>query len=125
MNYLSIDYGDKYIGLAIAVGPLAEPFMTVKKDQAFKTISQVIAQHAIDVIVIGLSEGQMAQKTKAFGTEIKTTFNLPVVYHDETLTSQETRQQMAKIGMKRSRRHGKLDHLVAAAILQDYLDSHF
>lgn len=124
MNFLGIDYGEQSIGLAVASGPLAEPLLTVKKNQALSAISQLIDQHSVGTLILGLSEGQMADKTRAFGTLLETTFNLPVIYHDETLSSQEVRVAAAKMGMKKTKREGKIDHLVAAAILQDYLDSH-
>lgn len=124
MTYLSIDYGEQYIGLAVAAGPLAEPLLTVKKDQALAVISQLIDQHAVGTLIIGLSEGQMANKTRAFANELEATFNLPIIFQDETLTSQETRLKAAQMGMKKTKREGKIDHLVATAILQDYLDSH-
>lgn len=123
MNYLAIDYGDKYIGLAVATGPLAEPIATIKIDGALTTIMELAGQYAVDTIVIGISEGAMAKKTRDFAKKLETLTPIPIDFHDETLTSQETRLQIAQMGMKKSRRESKIDHLVAAAILQDYLDS--
>ena len=124
MNHLlGIDYGTKHLGLAIATGPLAEPVATVPTGQSFDRIKQLIAEHQIDQIVIGISENQMADETKAFAESVKQSTKLPTVLHDETLSSLETRQKIAAANIKKSKREAKIDHLVAASILQDYIDS--
>jgi putative holliday junction resolvase len=124
MNYLCLDYGDKHVGLAFSSGQLAEPLFTIPTAKALPVILDLIDQYAVESIVIGLSEGKMADQTRAFAQKLQTLTPLPIDFHDETLTSQETRQKAAQMGMKKSRREGKIDHLVAAAILDDYLDSH-
>ena len=123
MNYLCIDYGDQYLGLAVAQGPLAEPLATIPMTHALEKITTLIDQYAIDAVILGLSEGKMAERTQAFADKLKSVTDLPIDFQDETLSSQETRERAAKMGMKKSRRESKIDHLVAAAILQDYLDS--
>lgn len=124
VNYLGLDYGEKHLGYALALGPLAEPLQTIPTASAFAILPQIIDKFHLTAIVIGLSEGPMAAKTKAFGHQLHQTTGLPVVYHDETLSSHETRLKLAKSGAKKSKKEAKIDHLVAAAILQDYLDSH-
>ena len=119
---LGLDYGQKHLGVALALGPLAEPLQLLPTASAFPQI-QLIHQYQVDAIVIGLSEGQMAHTTHRFGQELQQATGLPVYYQDETLSSQETRLKLAQSGQKKSIREGKIDHLVAAAILQDYLDS--
>jgi putative holliday junction resolvase len=123
MNYLCLDYGEQHVGLAYSAGFLAEPLSTVATHQAIPFIKSIINTYAIDKIIIGLSEGIMAQKTQAFATKLSQVTHLPIVFQDETLTSQETRLRVARMGMKKSRREAKIDHLVAAAILEDYLES--
>lgn len=122
-NLLGIDYGEKFIGLALALGPLAEPLETIPMAHAFQLIPILIDKHQLQKLVIGLSEGHMAQKTKSFGTQISEITGLPVVYHDETLSSYDMRLKLAQSGAKKTKRERKIDHLVAAAILQDYLDT--
>jgi putative Holliday junction resolvase len=124
MNYLCLDYGEKNIGIAFSTGTLAEPLVTIDTATAIPTIVDLLGQYAINTIVIGISENIMADKTRAFARKLQAETDLPIDFHDETLTSQETRLKVAQMGMKRSRREGKIDHLVAAAILEDYLDSH-
>jgi len=119
MKILAIDFGLKKIGLAVSEGILAEPLGIVKKKEQIKKICE---RYKIEKIVIGLSEGKMAQKTKQFGQKLSRETGLPVVYQDETLTSREAQNLMIKIGKsKKGRKKG--DHAIAAAlILNEYLN---
>lgn len=123
MNYLCIDYGQKHIGLAFATTPIAEPYETVSFNQAPAVINSLIKKHHIDKIIFGLSESSMAQETKAYAQKIESETGLTVIFQDETLSSQDTRRHLAQTGAKRKKREAKIDHYVAATILQDYLDS--
>lgn len=123
MTHLCIDYGLAHCGLALGIEGIAEPLETVATAQVLKRMEELAKRHQPQLIVIGMSEGEMAEKTKRFAVTAKEVLNIPVVFQDETLTSQEVRQQVARSGMKRSKREAKIDHLVAARILQDYLDT--
>lgn len=123
MTHLCIDYGLAHCGLALGVEGIAEPLETVPTAQVLKRMEELAKRHQPRLIVIGISEGDMAEKTKRFAEALKELLKIPIAFQDETLTSQEVRQQMARSGMKRSRREAKIDHLVAARILQDYLDT--
>lgn len=105
MKYLGIDYGEKYIGLAIGNDELkiALPFKIVNNIQEIK---QIINQEKIDKIIIGLPKGfrgetEQTKKTRKFAKNFKN-----FEFADERFTS--------KIGE---------NHASAAAIiLQDYLN---
>ena len=120
MKYLGIDYGEAKIGLAVSEGELAEPWGVVSSKHQVASICQ---KEKIEKIIIGLSENKIGEKTKKFGEELEKLTGLPVVYQDETLTSQTATKKMVEAGKKRSQR--KLDqHAIAAAlILQDWLDN--
>lgn len=123
MNLLGIDYGEKHIGVAIATTFIAEALEIIPSHKAINRISQLIKEYKVDSIVLGISENQMGEQIKAFGGKLSATFHLPIHFQDETLSSQETRQLMAIKGVKKSIREAKTDHYVAAAILQDFIDS--
>lgn len=123
MNLLAVDYGEKYIGIAIALTPLAEPVVTIEKSHAIKKIIELIDHYQIDMLIVGLSEGSMAEKSRQYGHELEKLTSLPVTYVDETLTSADSRLQAAKAGIKKSKRETKIDHYAAALFLQDYIDS--
>lgn len=123
-NLLCIDYGDQHVGLAVAATTLAEPLKTVPLNQALSFITGAIKQFNVSALVFGISEGAMAEKTRSFAATIEAATHLPVHFQDETLSSYDTRLHVAQAGVKRSKREQKIDHLVAATILQDFLDTH-
>lgn len=118
---LGIDYGTTRIGLAIARGPLAEPLTIIPNDQlSIAKIQQIIEREQIEQVVLGLSENQMAEKTKTFATSLKSATHLPLEFVDETLSSYDMHHKL--VDSKRSIKQGPIDHLVAAQLLQDWLD---
>jgi putative transcription antitermination factor YqgF len=123
MILLGIDYGEKHIGLSIATGPLAEPLTTVKNcREVLEHITQICSRLGIEKIVIGISEGIMARKTKDFSFKVKETTKLPIVFQDETLTSQTVKRKLYEAKSKNKKKKGP-DHAFAATeILQNYLD---
>lgn len=123
-NYLCLDYGEKHIGVAVATTFIAEPIEVIPTSMALARIKELILEYQITDIVLGLSENIMADKIKAFAQIVSNTYKLPIHFQDETLSSQDTRRELAKQGIKRSIREAKTDHYVAATILQDFLDSH-
>lgn len=120
---LGIDYGEKHCGIATASTFIAEPVTVISTDEMIAYLQHKIPEWGIKSLVFGLSERLMAEKTKAFAQTVAAQFGLPVTYVDETLSSQETRTRLAQLGAKRKLREAKIDHYVAAAILQEYLDN--
>lgn len=132
MNILCLDYGTRRIGVALATTPLAEPLEIISNatktgsdvatSQALDAILRLVDQHAIGLIVVGISEEAMSQKTRQF-IELLTQFtSVRIEEMDETLSSYQTYAQMKT--MKKSKREGNRDHFAAANILQNYLDTH-
>lgn len=121
MKFLGIDYGKAKIGLAISEGLLAEPFGIIKASAAPKRIVGVCREMSIQKIVIGISEGGMAEQTKKFAHELAKLTDLPIDYQDETLTSKEALAKMSEVG----KNWKDEDAVSAALILQTYLDNQF
>lgn len=119
MKLLGIDFGLVNIGLAIAEGPLVEPLGVIQDE---KQIKRICHKQGIEKIIIGISEGKMAKKTRNFGKRLKRITSLPVEYQDETLTSEEAKRLMIKIGKPKKKRQEQRDAIAAALILQNYLD---
>jgi putative Holliday junction resolvase len=120
MNLLGIDYGEKKIGLALASGPLSEPIGVIKISNFKTQIPEICQEHKVEKIVVGISEGKMAAKTRKFAQGLKAIINLPIEFQDETLTTQEARSKMKQAGKRI--RGKKEDAFAAALILQSYLD---
>lgn len=119
---LGIDYGESKVGLAISEGEIAQPLGIVKIDSGNR-IRRICESQKIEKIVIGISEGKMAEKTKKFGEELAKITGLAVEYRDETLTSQEARDKMITTGKPRMKKKSSEHSIAAAIILQDYLDN--
>jgi len=127
MKILGIDYGRKKIGLAIADGSLSEPLRVIRyKD--IKTLSgqlqKIIKENGIEKIIVGISEGKMAEETEKFLSAIRYTLSpVPVETFDETLSTHTAQELSREVGMSRKKRKNLEDAYAAAVMLQNYLDS--
>ena len=125
MKILAVDFGLKNIGLAISEGKLAEPFSLLKvkgKSRVIEQLKKICQENKIDLIVLGLPQGRLVPLIKNFSQEIQKRINLPVVFQDETLTSQEAVVKMIE-GGKPLKKRRKEKHIVSAClILQSYLN---
>lgn len=120
---LAIDYGTVRVGLAKSVMTLAQPLYVLANDEkVIPRIKTLCAKEGITKIIVGISEEQMAIKTRQFTEKLASEIALPVEFWDETLSSHTVHQKLIDLG-----KHGKnrmpIDHYAAAEILQDWLDS--
>jgi len=97
--------------------------------QVFTELENIISDHDINKIVIGLpvtmkaEVGKAAQVTNKFVTALKNRFELPTMVWDERLTSVLARRTMKELGKSPSKNKNKVDEIAAILILQSYLDS--
>lgn len=123
---LGIDYGDKKVGLAISSGSLATPLKVIKYSdvsELIEKIKNIVLQQKAEKLVLGVSEGKSAEKSREFGHKLSKELNLPVEFVDETLSTQAVQALAIEAGMKRKKRKTMEDAFAAAFILQSYLDS--
>ncbi|MCH7680258.1 Holliday junction resolvase RuvX [candidate division KSB1 bacterium] len=131
---LGIDYGKKRIGLAVSdpMRKIAQGLPTLTNSnlaQVFTDLENIISEHEIKKIVIGLpitmkaEVGKAAQVTNKFVTALKDRFELPTMVWDERLTSVLARRTMRELGKSPSKNKNKVDEIAAILILQSYLDS--
>ncbi|BAG14004.1 Holliday junction resolvase RuvX [Candidatus Endomicrobiellum trichonymphae] len=131
---MGIDYGLKRIGIAITdfLRITASPFDTVKnvslKKNALK-ILEIAKNRDVSIIVLGLplnmngTEGGMAETVRKFIEKIKFLSDIEVTTVDERLTTvQAERMLIEEADISREKRKGIKDKVVAALILQTYLD---
>lgn len=135
-HYLSIDFGTARVGVALAWTSIADPLVVLPSDETLNDqLFELILEHSPDVIVVGMSEQAMAEKTRQFTVQFKEFLaekksqeklrHMPeFVFADETLSSHEVQQKLYQSGKSRLRQHGPIDHYAAAHLLQDYLDLH-
>lgn len=126
MQILGVDYGRRKIGLAMASGPLAEPHKVIRfasKDEAIKKVGKVVKVEQVEKVVVGVSEGEMGEETKAFGRQLSVELSIPVETFDETLSTQEGQRLSIEAGIKRNRRRKLEDAFAATVMLQSYIDN--
>lgn len=125
---LAIDYGTKRIGLALSYGTLAEPLKIIPYTEgipstAIEHIHSILRQEAVDLIIVGMSENTMAQKTKKFIRQLEEVVAVPIYTVDETLSSQEARKKTASKHRRKHKNDVPIDHIAAALFLQEWLDT--
>lgn len=119
---LGIDFGTQRIGLAVSFGTLAEPLEIIANNgHTFDALQEILKREGIQKIVVGVSEGAMAQLSQAFAAQVEEKFGLPVLFVDETLTTKQVEAKIKEAGT--SRRFKRVDHLAAAEMLQEWLDT--
>lgn len=122
IKLLGIDYGSVRVGLALAEAP-APPhrLATLPNDaQLIETLHQLIADHQVDKVVVGLPrglDGQETAQTKA-AREFAESLGHEVVLQDEAGTSSAARD---RLGKQVERQPELIDQEAAAIMLEDYL----
>lgn len=127
MIIIGIDYGLSKIGIAIGdmESKLAEPFSVIRvtsETDALAKVIKVVEVEEIEKVVVGVSEGETAKKTRAFGEKLSKA-GIEVCYQDETLTTREAQTLSIQTNMKRKKRKAMEDAYAATLILQEYLDN--
>ena len=132
MRYLGIDFGLKRIGLAItdSQGKVVLPLNTLKNDKnVLKNLKDLIEQRKVEAVVVGLPkdlnnrETEITKIVENFAKKLKKVINVPVLFHDERLTSFEAEQKLREAGIPIKKGKKYLDQLAATEILKSFLSS--
>jgi putative Holliday junction resolvase len=127
-SILSLDVGNRRIGLAIAslAARLPRPLMTLINDDDFiPRLSQLIKDEGITLLVVGYPRNLSGDATsqtasvEAFVNLLKEQINLPFHFQDEALTSNKAETELMSRGKLYDK--GDVDALAATYILEDYL----
>ena len=124
---LAVDFGEKRIGLATADSPggLATPRRMVPRrsdDAAAGEIERFCREEEVGTILVGVprspdgEESAIAPRIRSFADKLASVTGLPVVFHEETLTSNEAARRLRG---RRSR--AGVDAEAAAVLLEDWL----
>lgn len=137
---LGVDVGDRWIGLAVGEGRLAVPLTVIEHENRasdVRRIAGIAREQEVARVVVGLplsmsgEESAQTTRARAFGAALERAAGLPVVYHDERLSSVQVagaagRRMTAAPGRSahpaRRRAKPRTDDLAAAVILQAYID---
>jgi putative Holliday junction resolvase len=133
MRYLSLDVGDRRIGVAMSdpSGILASPLIIIERreDQpAIDAIVRIIKENEVGGVIVGLprslngSLGTQAQKVTEFTDKLRPLLGMPVEFRDERLSTVSARRGMTESMSKKARRETKDDAIAAAIILQNFLE---
>lgn len=128
MRCMGIDYGLKKIGIAISESIIAEPLtvINVESDEdAVNKLAGFVALYKVDKIIIGISEGKMADKTRNFAKKLQGKVSCFITLHDETLSTKKAQMLSLEARKRHKKRKVMEDAYAAAVILQEYLDLNY
>ena len=129
---LAVDWGERRIGLAVsdALGILATGLPTLEirgGAEAVARVADTIRTMEADSVVVGLpltlagEKGEAALAAERFAARLREVSNVPVVLHDERLTSAMAERRMRERGEKSRGRKGKVDEGAAVVLLEGWL----
>jgi putative Holliday junction resolvase len=131
---LGVDVGAVRVGVALCDpdGIIATPLVTLARDVAggadLRALAELVAEHEAVEVVVGLPrtlagrEGPAAQLALEFAEAIRGVVDVPVVLHDERLTTVVATRQLRARGVKGRKQRAVIDQAAAVGILQGYLD---
>ncbi len=133
MRYLGIDVGRARIGVALADEVLrtARPLRVVERRgdvPDLAVLAELAAEFEVTQAVVGLplnmdgSEGASADFARRFAAKLGSALNVPVVLHDERLSTFEAESRLRDRGIPAREQRSQIDAEAAAVILQDWLD---
>lgn len=118
MNYLAIDFGTKRIGLAYSLNGIIFTLPMVKNDDKFiETLQQIITEHRIEKIYVGLCEGKIAELTKMFVAKLSPMVKLPIETVEEAVSTIEADSIFSKSKKNTKNYKKEIDSIAAAVIL--------
>jgi len=135
LRALGIDLGARRIGVAVsdAGGVLASPLTTVQRtrdtEAVHRTLARLVADEEVEVVVVGLPRrldgtiGPAAEAVEAEVAALADVLSVPIVTHDERLTTVTAHQQLRAAGVGGRRRRQIVDQQAAVVILQSWLDA--
>lgn len=132
-RWMGIDYGSKYVGVAICdeLGMFAHPFVTLHakpREKLLASLLEIAGEEDIVGYVVGLplnmngTSGRAVQLVREFADDLKLATPRPVELVDERLSSWEAEGKLIDAGMKPGKRKEKVHEAAAQIILRTFLD---
>ena len=132
LRILSIDYGEKRIGLALSdpMGVIASGFGTIENTpDMYNRLGDIVREQCVARIIVGLplslagDHGDVTRRACAFAEKLGIVLGIPVEMLDERFTSTLATNTIRSLGVGRMKRRnkGKVDEIAAVILLQDYL----
>jgi putative holliday junction resolvase len=130
---LGLDLGDARIGVAITDDDrrLAVPLGTVRTGAPadVKAIAELVRDNDVTLVVVGHplhmsgEAGERAHHAERFADALRGFLHVPVVLHDERLSSVEADRALREAGASGRDRRRSVDRSAATVILQSWLDA--
>ncbi len=134
IRILGLDVGDKRIGVAVcdALGITVSPVETVHRKNAKVDVARIltlIEKEEVGAVVFGLpknmdgTEGEQAQKVRAFAQKVEREVKVPIYFEDERLSTFTAIENLVERGIKTGKNRDLVDMEAAVIILRSYLDA--
>lgn len=132
MKILSIDPGDKRIGIAISddtgsfVRPLTKIIHKSRREDSL-VIVEIAESNNCGQIIIGQallndgSEGVRARSARRLKEMIEQFSSIKVILWDESHTTEKAQELFTTLGINRKRKSNLIDSISAKILLEDYL----
>ena len=130
---LSLDYGEKRIGIAISdnkcsIALPSEVLERNKTNKDFLYIKDFIEKNDIQAVLIGIpynmdgSEGEQCKIVRDFSKKLLEFINISIIYWDERLSTLAQEKILINKDVSRRKRKKIIDMLAASYFLQSFLD---
>lgn len=131
---LGIDLGERRIGVAVsdAEGRVATPLTVIERtgsaQRDHRQIAELVAEYDAGVVVVGLplsldgTTGPAARGAQHEAQQLEAELDVPVLTHDERLTTVIAERALAESGLSGKARRQRVDMVAASVILQGWLD---
>ena len=130
---LSLDYGEKRIGIAISdnecsIALPSEVLERNKTDKDFLYIKELIEKNNIQAVLIGMpynmdgSEGEKCETVKNFANKLLEFIDINIIFWDERFSTQAQEKILIDNDLSRKKRKKIIDKLAASYFLQSFLD---
>lgn len=135
MRCLSLDVGDKTVGVAVSdpLGFTAQGIKTISRTSNkndVKEIGDLINEYEVQKLVIGLpkhmngTEGERCEIVRKFAAKILAAYpEVEQIFWDERLSTVAAEKSLIAADVSRKKRKKVIDKMAAVYILQGYLDS--
>ncbi len=131
---IGLDLGERRIGVAVSdrSGTVASPLDVILRTGSrlrdHDRIARLVADEDAEVIVVGLPlsmDGRLGPAAKAALAEVRvlgSVVGVPVLTHDERLTTVTAERSLREAGLDGRARRKVVDKVAAAVMLQAWLD---
>jgi putative holliday junction resolvase len=129
---LSVDYGQKNIGLAYSdeLGLTVQPLPSIPNSgnkDFVKKLRELVPRMDIGEIVLGIplnmngTRGEAVLRMEQLLEALKRTLDIPIIGFDERLSTVEALDLWKELSSRRQKKYRTVDSLAAALILERYL----